>query len=371
MLIYIITFALSIILIGISELKKTNHYVRNACIITAILAPSILAGVRDYSIGVDVLNYGNIWFYRANGVTNLWDYLQSANRQSVGPGYALLNYLVTQFTDNPHWFYFFLALIEILLVYFAVKQYRKTISIPLSLCIYFFLYYNDSLNILRQYPAVLIVLYSLKYIRSRRLLPFFICVLLASSFHVTAIIGAVLYPVGLLSESRIRKEFYYLMIIGVVAISAGLDSIISIISSYGIIRYDRFASYTAGEYVVGGRYLRFLLYGMQFFLFLLNKKRIEKKYNHTNIFFSICTISLIMSLLPFIYQSAYIVRIAYYFDVFSIVYMPLVADNMKIRLWRKNTWKWAMIIMIYFTYWIFVYIVRNGAATYPYLFMQS
>ena len=68
-----------------------------------LLIPSILAGVRDFSIGTDINVYGNIWFERAHNIS-LYQYLKWASVSSIGIVYALLNYIVGLFTEDAHVF---------------------------------------------------------------------------------------------------------------------------------------------------------------------------------------------------------------------------------------------------------------------------
>lgn len=126
MIIYILMFICSLFFIYIGEqldveknFKKTAVLVGNSVFyvpsiikmttiggiyLLAILLPSFLAGYRDYTIGTDVLVYGNIWFHNAILSNNFWNYMEWANNSSIGVLYATFNYVVSRFTSNVHIF---------------------------------------------------------------------------------------------------------------------------------------------------------------------------------------------------------------------------------------------------------------------------
>ena len=125
MTIYLFCFFASFFLLLLSEgikkrivfsLKDTNKIISNLnpffliTVFIALLIPSMLAGYRDYTIGTDVLVYGNYWFEMTKGL-DLQSYVQWATASSIGSLYALLNYTVSRFSENPHVFYFVLSFI--------------------------------------------------------------------------------------------------------------------------------------------------------------------------------------------------------------------------------------------------------------------
>lgn len=368
-MIYLAVFAFSVFMLYCSE-KTKKRLNRRLYILLALLVPSVLAGLRDYTIGADVLNYGNIWFERAHIATTLTDFLKSANRQSVGIGYALLNYLVGRFTENSHWFYFVLSLLEMSLLYLAVKRYKKNIGLVLSFIVFFFFYYNESYNMLRQMVALLIVLNSFQFIIERKLIKFLLVVICASLFHVTAIISIVLYPLSLLSESKLRKVYYWLIGAGLMGVIVGFSNIVSFFASKGIISGDRFSFYTEGDGVTGGRIIRLVFFALMFVVFTIKKKKIEKRFKYTNTLYVYCIFSLGLTALVFLYTNSFIIRVAYYFDIFMILYVPLIAKSLNIQYGKKRALTQGSIITIYyFVYWLIVYVIRNGAGTVPYKFM--
>lgn len=373
MIIYLSVFLLSIFSIMRAEKFGDKDIRRKGLISLALILPCVLAGLRDYSVGADVLNYGNYWFIRATQAhSNPLDYFGAANRGSIGLAYALLNYIVSLFTNNPHWFYFILAVVEIIILYCALKPYRTEVSLAFSFFLFYMVYFNDSLNALRQMPAMLLVLLSYKYVKARKIIPYAILIAIATMFHITAIMGILIYPLAVLSESKL-KNIFNIAIRGAMIASVFLFSeIFNILIKLNILNADRYGHYLGNEDVTGGRFVRITLFLFIFIIFTIRRKSLETKYKAIQSLYIYMLFSTILSMLLLIYTSAYIIRISYYFDIFMLIYIPYILEEVEVKINTLNHYpKYMLVGSIFFVYWIIVYVVRNGAATMPYLFMQS
>ena len=187
---YIITFGISLLFIYMSEKK---NYCKQLFIILGLLVPSILAGVRDYSVGTDVLLYGNGWFERA---------------VQFGVGYAFINFIISRFTNNTHVFYFLYELLQLTILYYVLKRYKDKISITFAFAIYYFCYFNLSLNLLRQIMALLLVLYSYRYVEDKKIIKFIVTIFIATLVHSSAIVGIVLFPIKVAVDNKQWKKIF-------------------------------------------------------------------------------------------------------------------------------------------------------------------
>ena len=73
-------------------------------------------------------------------------------------------------------------------VYLFLKRYEGQISTGLGFFIYLLLFYNTSLNVVRQGIAIPIILYSFKFIDDRKPVSYLLFVLIAGSFHISSIV---------------------------------------------------------------------------------------------------------------------------------------------------------------------------------------
>lgn len=367
---YLITFGIALVLLHFSE-KTERKAVKRALVAMALLLPSCLAGVRDFTIGWDVLLYGKGWFEKSCEYNSLILFLEKANEYSIGIGYAAINYCVSRVTKNFHIFLFVYQLIQLCIVYYTIKPLKKEISIVFAFFVYFFSYYNLSLNILRQIMAVMIVFFSYRYILKRKPIRFVLTIAIAYTFHSTAIIGLVLYPINwALNNKSLKMLSKIAIIVGGAGVSVGYQALLTVFAKVGVLSIERYSHYVA-ETEVGGRYIR-LLYWLIIIILILWKGRKCIEYNNKSLTLEMyMTMSGIFSLIAFL-GGLGIVRIAYYFDVFQILFLPILVQKLPFTLEKKKTkGSYLVIGAIIVTFWLFNYIIRNGGNTYPYVFMRN
>ncbi|MCI8527869.1 MAG: EpsG family protein [Lachnospiraceae bacterium] len=367
MLIYLITFFGSYCLLVYAEKVKTKRMHVFISLI-AILIPSILAGLRDYSIGTDIEVYGNIWFRNAVDAAssnNIRGYIQRAVNSDIGALYALLNYIVAKCTSNAHWFYFVLSFLTTGLVYKAASDNDDIVNAPFAMLVYYFLFYNQSLNILRQGLALVFVLCSFKSIRDGKIIKFIVWTLLGYMVHLTAIVGVVLLIVYKVVNSKLKVYAKGAILVATIVVVAEFSYVLNFLIGLGILssKYEMYGT----TFQRGGGYIRlfFLCLPNLILLFLLIKKNIAKKETEALKFYVV--IATAISFLAF--RMTYITRMALYFDMLLVISIPLTCDNMKYKIVnnKSNMNRWGVIAYLLF-YWIFVYVHRNSGETVPYMF---
>ncbi len=125
--------------------------------------------------------------------------------EKVEPGYIFFNNLFASFGIHYNFFLLFLNIISLYLFYITLKNYA--VFFVISLLLFYselFLYLNFSG--IRQAMAISILIYSIKFCLNRKLLPFLSCVLLAFSFHTTAVIFVFAYFIP--KRKFNKKEFF-------------------------------------------------------------------------------------------------------------------------------------------------------------------
>lgn len=341
-------------------------------VIIALLIPSIIAGIRDYTIGTDVLLYGNNWFEIATEYQSIYQYIMKAKEYSVGVGYAAINFIVSRFSSSPHMFYFVYEFLQLTVLYAAIESYKNKISVPFAFLIYYFLFFNNSLNILRQAMAIVLVLYSYRFARDKKMVGFCITIFLAYLFHSSAIVGLAIYPIcWAYRKNFIKKWVRPMIVVASLALIVGYRFLFELLTKTNLIPGARYEKYLTQD-IIGGRYIG-LAYWFVIILLLINiRKKNKLKLEDASVLETFLFVSATFALLPF-FGSALLSRVSYYFDIFQVVYLPVVSEHVKVKFEnKKSTWviKKAVVIIPVVAYWTIVYIIRNGAHTYPYLFMR-
>ena len=368
MLIYLIIFFSSFFLFIIAEKERKKNNKKIYIIITfiAILIPSVLAGLRDYSIGTDVKVYGNIWFDNAVQYVkknDMMSYITWAKNSNMGIFYALLNYIVANFTNNTHVFYFVLSYLTTVLIYKAVRDNDDCIDVPLAMMAYYLLFFNQSLNVLRQSLALAFVLCSFKSIRDNKTKKFIIWILLATATHETGCIAILLYIVYKALNSKIRLLSKIGIIVLTIFFVIGFSYLSKILINVGVLssKYEIYAN----NYQRGGAYVRLLLLCLPnvFLQFIFaNRKKISEE---SIAFRYYVIISTIISFLAF--KMTYITRIAMYFDILLVFSIPYACNVTKYKVvFGKVKYNKLLIIGYLVVYWIYVYGIIKSGETVPY-----
>lgn len=365
MVIYIVTFLLSVFLFAISgNVKGKNE--RKILIALGILIPSIIAGVRDYTIGTDIYTYGNTWFNYAVGFQNYFKYVQYAAWSSIGVGYATLNFIVSRFTSNAHWFYFVLNLIANILVYRGLEKNKDICNVPLGMAVYYCVFWGIFLNALRQSIALAIIFWGYNYLRNNKPIKYFGTAILAILFHSTAIVALPAYFVHVVINGKNRFAIRCTVVVmSGIAISF-FWTIVDFLWKNGLLS-SRYGEYLSRNAVGGGTLIRFALYGSICMLlyFIVKKSASSYELNDFRIF---SIYSVFLSLLAF--NDAQSVRIAHYYDMYIIYAVGFLLNHSKIKGNSKKLYFYVL-LFAFLIYWVFVFGYRQSDQIVPYIFMRN
>lgn len=174
----------------------TNYrfkFLENICFFIISIFIFFMAAFRD-GIGYDFRNYESIY----NVVRNSY---MSTDLFSIEPAYLLINLI----SPNFSMVIFLCAVIAIPLKIIIITKYSE--DKLLSLMLYFtgiFMMYD--IGVIRQGIAIAIALLSIKYLIKRSLLKFILTIVIASLFHVSAM---VFLPLYILSYKKLSRKFIY------------------------------------------------------------------------------------------------------------------------------------------------------------------
>lgn len=156
-----------------------------------------LAAFRSVAIGNDTIMYE----YAYNDV--LW---QDTVGQLLGggyrfeQGYLLLCWICSRL--GLSFFQFQIVLESLIYLSFASVIKKYSINVAFT-CLWFFT--NDwggTVNVLRMYCAMAILVHTIPFIRKRKIIPFLLLVVLAFFFHRSAILFVMLYPLCMVKNDR-------------------------------------------------------------------------------------------------------------------------------------------------------------------------
>lgn len=202
-----------------TKIKAGNREINaSSCffVLSAVLLIFIMAFRGDFS--ADYNSYVDIY-------DRLGDYLiksiiERDVRGDIEKGYLIFQHIIKVLFDNPIYVFVFSAVIIVLSNLWHFKRYSTEALLSVMLFLEAGIYY-DSFNIMRQCIAASIIVWGSKYLYERKMLHYMLVVLIASSFHLTALI---MVPFYFISTIKIEKKNLYLYIF-LIAAMVGLSSV--------------------------------------------------------------------------------------------------------------------------------------------------
>lgn len=373
MLIYLLVFLLTILLTRVIA-HTSNSIVKKVSICLVILLPSALAGFRDAGIGTDTNVYIEPTIremtYYAN--KSFIEFFQSYKTDEISNEliYSLLVLLVVKLGGEENAVYFTLNLIVMIFVFKSIYDNRHRASMPLMMLMFLFSYYNLSLNIMRQFLAMSMCLYTNKYVENQQWLKVLLCYILiiymhnSGLFYLVYIAFSFVFNKASINMKSINKIILLLIIIILPVFFSLMDIFIAYFISIGILP-ERFISYTSNEadsmVIRSGLIIGWII--ILLLIYFYRKLKIKSTLLQYTIYLKFAYVQLFLASI----FSKWAFRISFYFGlIVDILFIPIfinVIEHKNKRLGQVLKFSVSCIVIFYW-YWSIVY--RNGGETVPY-----
>jgi len=278
---YLICFSSSCFLFWLGQNIKQgqNEWFRRFIYGIALLIPAVFAGVRDLSVGTDVLFYGYPTFKEACTIPNAESF-SAMYDDWLGTGFLLLNFAISHITDNYHVFLFLFASLQISFVFFGIYKWRDKFPIWLGMFAFYTFFFNQTLNQMRQTLALAIAFLGIKYIFERKLLYFVFWIFLGSLFHKSVLFALVFYPLFWYVNTFTSKKSKVLFFAVLLSLMIFLNSIVQFILNFApnVSFAERLWNYINDVDRDNFPYKNLLFYSFLAILFLYKRKAILSRF---------------------------------------------------------------------------------------------
>ena len=362
MLPYLYTFGISIALCCIAD-NVQNKTLKLLLALAATVPLSLLAGYRSLDVGADTSNYP-VTSIRFALAYNLFDTIAKQQTEWL---YSAFVWFLTRFTGDVHVLLFFLQFIGA--VAFAVSLYRETPRhIALGMCVYVFVVYCWSFNIIRQTTASCILPLAFSFARTKSLKAFFITIFVAIGFHNTAIMGLLFWPLCRIMENRasnsrplldIRFALLYIPVIVLLfSLAPRLIQFLSIFKdsySYQLEHIGKGTVLLTFEvFIVAMILIGILLIGL--------KRKVSKDTHLYSLFYvhlAILPLSLLSTVSPALF------RIGFMLVMLSPLYVVYIARDFESK---QESFIYSMFLILFcFAVWYRAYVIGGAAGAVPYV----
>lgn len=302
----------------------------------------LLLTLRHDFVGTDTHNYR--WLY--NAFENMS--FQNALIHIKDPGFVWFFQFVSGLGLSFRFILFIQAFFYISSLTYIIKRYSK---IPtLSYWIFVTMGYFIFATTMRQAIAISFTLISYDFIKRKKMWPFLICVGLASTFHLTAL---VFLPAYWIDKFKYNRKTLILILSIITSIIFLRGRISTLVLSYANTNYV--ASSTGGYFLI-------LFFVALLILGIFYKKRFLIDDNNKMLFFMLAAS---LALIPIASVNPAFFRIANYYQVFVILYIPNLIISLKDKLMKFILTYGFIVLSLYYFYFK---LTSYGIRIHPYIF---
>lgn len=300
--------------------------------IIILLILIFFSGLR-FNVGTDYGLYYYIYNTYISKTFSLNDYY-STNQEF---GYYLLSWITKNVSNSPYGIFWASSIITYIPIYSTIK--RESQNFTFSILLFFLLgIYTGPFNIIRQWIAIAINFYSLKYIDENRK-KFILLNIVGTLFHSTCIFIMIIQ----LLAKNIKPTFSFFAF----TVILGIMFIIFFEKTYFMsILFSklnpRYGNYFVPRYAGIGLKLLTLLRALLILYFLLFTKKTEYQYEK-----NLLIISLFFMLIGFV--NVYVARVELYFSICLVILLPNVLYQMKLKERWLHQYFFTLLFLIIFT----------------------
>jgi len=364
-MIYLICFTISCLLIWLGENNRKYFIASKMIFLLALIIPAALAGLRDFSIGYDVTLYIKPFFDdvvsspNLNAVSRTWD-------GWIEPGYRWLNFIVAQFTNDVHWFFFWIMFLQNIFTFLGLYTYRNKLPIWFGMLCYYGLFFNPSLCFAREGFAMSMMFFAFRYLLNKSYIKYALWALVGCFFHKSVISAFLFIPLHIYVSKFEKDSAKYILIVAIIIFIFALETISQIILDFlGLDHLYRALLYFGeSNYIIDLKtfIVSTTLFVPPFIFFYWKRKKLYNLGKEYHFFFVITIICLLSTQLMFF--GDYLSRMTSVFRWLLILILPISLLIYKDRSIKQLLLK-AYFICYVFCYWL-INIRRNGDETFPY-----
>lgn len=383
---YIICFALSIAILIFSQKVKRSQQL--FLIVIAILIPCILAGYRADSIGTDVNVYLRPIYNAAKNSSNFSEYLNFSwfhiykynYVKDYEIGFVSVVYITAKIFHNIFATKFIIEFLILCPICVVLRRYNDKTPLWVGMAAFYLLFFNQSLNLMRQYIAVSFLLLAIiGYLKNRKTWFYITFQVIAFLFHTSSIIGLGIFVIAryLLDDDKFEnesvsskkkrylKQLFSVSMIGIIALLS-FEVISIVLISIGLGQY---IGYISGNlsFMINQVIIRIPILLLCFFAW----SELCGSFDNTNFLIAMVIYTIIFS--QFAGSSTFGARIAVYFSIFQIVLLPRLtairSGLLKVKIdSKRNISFYPLLVFFYLVfYWSYFYVILGMDATMPYI----
>lgn len=316
---------------------------------------ALLMGLRAHKVGVDDFNYLRIY----NNINSL-SFADYYKYFTTEPGYYLLNRIVYLLFNDFQWLIIITSFFIVFSFFSAMSEETKNISLPFAVFVFSTTQYLYYFGIIRLGIAAAIVALGYKFIFEGKRKKFILFVLIATTFHFSALFSFILLLVDSSERKRIEKKTIIRMMILI-----PLGFLIIRYTIYPLISISKYSKYIESENFISIGFVSSLPLLILFLLFF-NKfnDKFNKNFDFFVVFFVIKVITEMFS--PIIG----IGRMVWYVNLSICFLIPFIVRGNKNKISKLGLFLFLVLYCLFYCYYAYFMFTDSSRGQYmlPYIF---
>lgn len=345
------------------DIKRTNidayrkRYIKLICLILILQS-----GLRNVAVGADTYAYYKS-FNKIDQTSwsNIFKEVTDYYTLGVGkdPGYSVFQKLIQYLIPDYQLYLLFIAILFFsVLGSFIYKNTTRISDAILAFVLYSALFYSFfSITGLRQTIATAATLYAYEFLKTRKLIPFILILLIASTIHKSVLIFIPFYFIA--NYFNVKMAFYSVLVLFpfVMNFKSEITSLLISVSSS-----DAYLPYK--DYKGAGTLTFTLMILLVALVAWWRMKPILKLNDQNNLI--IAAFSLALFFTPLTWVNPSLMRIVQYFSIFMLLLIPLIFRSLRPLLKNNSNLVFAFCLLL-----LIVLFMKSGWGTEYRFFWQD
>lgn len=316
---------------------KNNKINCKIYLLFLVIINTVILGLRDFGVGADSVAYVKDYFYFAASLHNFNDFFYESYYDK---GYILLAWISTLVSHNPQALLVITELFIISILTIGIYRYKKLLNCNITWFMTFFVlsYQFETINLMRQFCAMTILVCGFTYFLEKKYLQYAICQILAYFFHSSSIVFIIVPFVLFVSEKDGKTKFiaaigiitFFVIVIGFYTTFLKTITETHLLNETYMTRYGENSIYANdGQQGLMGQLKDtvILILQLTFVFFTYKHKKINQNFTYILVMLIVC--SYLLTSMRMI--SVYFFRLAYYVGLVLIIYLSMILKTVRIK----------------------------------------
>ncbi len=357
-LLYLGLFTIEALLVYIANKFKQKKMIHAIFVLLIIVIPAVISSIR-YGVGTDFFGYERIFDSYSNMSTFSFSKYGGISTEI---GFYLFIRLAIVLFGTYKGFLFLITLVSTYLMYKTIDYKKNESSMSLMIFIGLVLLFGPSLNIMRQILAVTIILYGLRFIEEKKIIKYIITVIIASSFHTSALFSIFFYFLNF-DGQKFSKTKEFIIVLTTILIPFLFEFFFNMLEN--LLIFSKYTHIYTDQIQYSNRFAGLLIRLPILILMIINRKKLVAANNNNKFYLLLYVLEFTAVFLGF--QMKWAIRLVYYCMGSEIVLVPQV---IRLSKGRNKLLACFYIIGYYIAYFIIIFGLWKNDGIIPYKTMS-